>query len=429
MCSDRSHVVFFSFEDVSIAYAAFDLTCDTIAVSFRISCGVYEESFLNSLEVSAYFDDFFHEQNSSFLDVTSHLSQRTVFFQFNHFHQAVHADESLFRIVAGFHVVDMPRNVSSFVRCNGGLDICAGQLGNEHVHYVSYCCFSYGGADVLGVLLCSHLVSAAEVTQSNCIRQVHVHTRSRRCCWRYGGQSDVIRSDTNLFGEQGVDGMLNDQFRHYLPCFSCSCVGVVCTVDLQDSGPCQDLLGFAGIYEGTYAVDISVQNVVLRVLVRTVDTFFCKHYSYVRTSYAGNVGMIVDWTANFIFDDVQSLSLCSYLLTGHRNTADTLRSTFHQAIDVGLTHVTDNHDMVSAMPCSHSHSADIVFETSGSDFGGDHRHRLRVDVFEVFGRRQAYAVLQRLGNVMVFERAHVLVFSRLSPGPASSSRLVLVDIL
>ena len=32
----RSHVVFISFEDVSIAYAALDLSGDTVAVSFRI---------------------------------------------------------------------------------------------------------------------------------------------------------------------------------------------------------------------------------------------------------------------------------------------------------------------------------------------------------------------------------------------------------
>ena len=32
----RSHVVLFSLEDVSVAYAAFDLTGDTVAVSFRV---------------------------------------------------------------------------------------------------------------------------------------------------------------------------------------------------------------------------------------------------------------------------------------------------------------------------------------------------------------------------------------------------------
>ena len=34
------------------------------------------------------------------------------------------------------------------------------QLGDQHVHYVSNCSFSYGGADVLSVLLSSHLVSS-----------------------------------------------------------------------------------------------------------------------------------------------------------------------------------------------------------------------------------------------------------------------------
>ena len=74
--------------------------------------------------------------------------------------------------------------------------------------------------------------------------------------------------------------------------------------------------------------------------------------------------MVVDGTADFVFDEVDSLALCPYLLTGDGNTADTLRSTFHKAVDVGLTHVSDNHQMVSAVPCSHSHTTDIILESS-----------------------------------------------------------------
>ena len=187
--------------------------------------------------------------------------------------------------------------------------------------------------------------------------------------------------------------MLNDKLRHYLPCFSCGCVSVMSSVDLENAGPCKNLLGFACVNKGSYAVDISVKYVVLRVLVSAVDTFFSEHYCYVRSCYSGYVGVIVDWTAYFVFDDVQSLSLSSNLLSRYRNTADTLRGTFHKSVDVGLTHMSNNHDMVSAVPCSHSHSSDVVFKTSGSDLSSDYRHWLRVDAVKIFCRRKRYAVL------------------------------------
>ena len=79
--------------------------------------------------------------------------------------------------------------------------------------------------------------------------------------------------------------MLNDQLRHYFPCFSCGGVGVVSSVYLEDLSPCHDLLGFAGVYEGSYAVDVSVENIVLRVLVSSVYAFFGEQNGYIR---AGN---------------------------------------------------------------------------------------------------------------------------------------------
>ena len=139
--------------------------------------------------------------------------------------------------------------------------------------------------------------------------------------------------------------MLNDQFRHYLPCFSRCSVSIVSSIDLQNVRPSQNLLGFAGVYKGSYAVDVSVKYVVLRVLVRTVDAFFREHYGYVRSCHAGYVGMIVDRTAYFVLDDVQSFSLRSDLFTSYRDTADTLWRTLHQTVDMGLSHVTDNHDV------------------------------------------------------------------------------------
>ena len=222
--------------------------------------------------------------------------------------------------------------------------------------------------------------------------------------------------------------MLYDQLRLYLPCFSCSRVCIVCAVDLQHVCPSHDFLGFAGIYEGSDAVNVSVEHVVLWVLVRTVDAFFCEQYGYVRTCNAGYIGVIVNRTTNLVLDHIDGFSLCSDLLSGDRNTADTLRRTFHQTVDMGLSHVADNHQVVSAMPCAHSHSADIVLESSGSNLCGDGLHRLRVDIFHELCRRQRNALLQRLGNLAIFKRTHVLIFCSFSPGPASSSRLVFVKV-
>ena len=139
--------------------------------------------------------------------------------------------------------------------------------------------------------------------------------------------------------------------------------------------------------------------------------------------------MVVDRTTNFVFDHVDSFSLSSQLFSCDRNTADTLRSTLHQAVDVGLTHVSDNHQMVSAVPCAHSHSSDIVLESSGSDFSSDGLHRLRIHVFHEFCRRKRNALLQRLRDLMILERSHVLILSSFSPYPASSSRFIFVKVL
>ena len=80
--------------------------------------------------------------------------------------------------------------------------------------------------------------------------------------------------------------MLNDKLRHYLPCFSGGSVGVVSSVDLKDVRPRHDLLGFAGVYERSYAVDVSVEYIVLRVLVSSVYAFFGEQNGYVRTGNA-----------------------------------------------------------------------------------------------------------------------------------------------
>ena len=222
--------------------------------------------------------------------------------------------------------------------------------------------------------------------------------------------------------------MLNDQLGHDLPGVSCGRVGVVRAVDLQHVGPGHDLLGFAGVYEGSYHVDVSVQNVVLGILVSAVDALFGEHDRDVGACYAGDVGVIVDGSADFILDQVQGLSLGSDLLSGDGDAADALRRTFHQAVDVGLAHVADDHQMVRTVPCSHSHTADVVLKTAGSDLGRNGGHGLGIDAFEVLGGRKGNALLHGLGNVMVMEGSHIQIFRGLSPGPASSSGFIFVEV-
>ena len=83
--------------------------------------------------------------------------------------------------------------------------------------------------------------------------------------------------------------MLNDKFRHYLPSFSCCSVCVVSAVDLKHVCPSHYFLGFAGVYEGSYTVNVSVKYVVLRVLVSAVYAFLCEKNGYVRSGYAGYI--------------------------------------------------------------------------------------------------------------------------------------------
>ena len=222
--------------------------------------------------------------------------------------------------------------------------------------------------------------------------------------------------------------MLNYEFGHDLPGVSCGCVGVVGSVDLKHFGPGHNLLGLAGVYERPYHVYVSVKNIVLGVLVSAVDAFFREHDRDVGACYAGNVGVIIYGPADFVFYEVQRLALRPYLLTGDGNSAQTLRSTLHEAVDMRLTHVADDHDMVRAVPCSHSHAANVVFESSGGDFGRDGLLRLGVYAVEILGRRQGNVVFERLGGIFVLEGSQLKIGSGLTPGPAAPSGLVLVQV-
>ena len=421
-----SHVILIPFVDVAEAYSAFDLSGDAVSVSFRILGGIHEEPFFYRFEITPYFQDFFHEQASSFLDFPGFFTQRPFHFQFHHVHEAVQAYHGLFGGVAGFHVIDVPGHVSTFIRGDGGLDIRPGQFGDQHVQHMGDGGFPGRGIHVFGVHLSPHFVAVTDLPQGNCVGQVHEDRGSRRRCRRYGGQADVFRLDAHLFREEGVDGMLNDQFRHDLPGFSGGGVGVMGSVDLGNVSPGQDALGFTGIHKGPDAVDVPVKHVVLGILMGPVDSFFRKHDGHVGSCHAGNVGMVVDGTTDFFFNQVQGFSLGSDLFSGDGHPADSLGSSFHQAIHVGLAGGTDNHDVVGSMPCSHSHSPDIVFKTAGGDFRSNDRSALGVDEVKIFGGGQGNAVFHGGGAVPILEGAHFQAWYRGTPGPASSFRPVFV---
>ncbi len=420
MGGNGSHVILVPFVDVAESYSTFDFSGNAVSVSFRILGRIHEEPFFYRFEITAYFQDFFHEQAGSFLNFPGFFTQGPFHFQFHHVHEAVQAYHGLFGGVAGFHVIDVPGHVSSFVRGDGGLDICSGQFGNQHVQHMGDRRFPSGGIHIFGVHLSPHFIPVTDLPQGYCVGQVHEDRGSRGRRRRYGGQADVFWLDAHFFREEGVDGMLNDQFRHDLPGFSGGGIGVMGAIDLGNIGPGQDALGFTGIHKGPDAVDIPVKHVVLGILMGPVDSFFRKHDGHVGSCHAGNVGMVVDGTSHFLLDQVQSLSLSPYLLSGNGYPADTLGSSFHQPIHVGLTGGTDDHDVVGAMPGSHSHSPDIVFKTAGGDFRGNDGSTLGVDEVKILGRGQGYAVFQRCGAVPVFEGAHFQAGDRGTPSPASS---------
>lgn len=223
--------------------------------------------------------------------------------------------------------------------------------------------------------------------------------------------------------------MLHDQLRHDLPRLPGGGVCVVGAINLQHPGPGHNGLGLAGVHEGAHAVDVAVEDVVLGILVGAIDAFLGKHDGHIGASYTGDIGVIVDGAAHLLLDEIQRLTLCADLLAGDGNAADSLGGALHQAVDMGLAHMPDDHDVVGAVPGGHAHAADIVLKAAGGNLGRDDRKRLGVDIAEVLGRGKADALLQRLGHIVVGKGAHLQVGGGLAPGPSPALGLVLVQIL
>ncbi len=289
--------------------------------------------------------------------------------------------------------------------------------------------FARGGFHVLRVHLCTHLVAVHVVPKRDCIRQVEKYARGRRGRRGHGGQADVLRLHADFFREQRVDGVLHDELGHHLPRFSRRGVRVVRAVDLSDVGPGHNFFRFAGVHKRAHAVDVAVQHVVLRVLVSAVHAFFCEHDRHVGTGDAGYVGVIVDGTAHFVLDEVERLPLRADLLSGDRHTADARRRPLDEAVDMGLAHGADDHDVVRSVPRAHAHSPDVVFETTGSDFRRNRLGRLRVHVVEVLRGREPRALRQRFGQVAIGKRAHFEVRIFFPPRPAAPAGFVAFQIL
>ena len=124
-----------------------------------------------------------------------------------------------------------------------------------------------------------------------------------------------------------------------------------------------------------------------------VNAFFGKHDGNVRSRHTRYVGVIVDGSTHFIFDQIQCFSLGTYLFSGNGHPSDSLRGSFHQPIHVRLAGGTDDHDMVCTVPSGHAHSSDVVLKSTRGNFCGNHRHALGVDVAKVFGGRKRHTVL------------------------------------
>ncbi|EKD83811.1 MAG: hypothetical protein ACD_39C00439G0003 [uncultured bacterium] len=97
---------------------------------------------------------------------------------------------------------------------------------------------------------------------------------------------------------------------------------------------------------------------------------------------------------------------------------------------MALASGSDDHNVVSAVPCGHAHAANIVFKTTGSYFGCNNRLWLRIYVVKVFSCRQRNRVFQRLRHLFEMKFfdlvAAVDVFA---PCPAFAARMIVFEIV
>ncbi len=428
MRGDGRHVVRFALDHRARANAALDFTGDAVPVSFGKQPAVYEHAPLDRGKIASLPDHLFQKQHGTLGQLPRFLFQIAVLFEFDHVHQPVEADQRLLGGVAGFDVVHMPGDVSPLVRRNRGLDVRACQLADHHVEHVRHRCLARAGLDVLRVHLRAHAVARKEPAQRNRIRQIHIDAGPRRCRRRHGREADVPLRHADLAAIERVDRVLHHQFRHDLPGVPRGRVCVVRAVDLRHVCPFDELLALRCVHKRTHHVDVAVDHVVLRVLMATVDALLREHDRNVRPGHAADVAVVVDRAADLVLDEIERFSLRAHLLARNRHATAALRGSLDQSVKVALAGGANHHDVIRAMVRGHAHATNVVLKAPARDFGRDHRHRLRIDVFEIVRGRQRHAILEGFAAIAVGKRPHRQVRRGLAPSPTTAAGTVMLQI-
>ena len=201
MGGDGGHVVGSPLYDGAHAHARVDPPGDAVPVPLRVHARIHEHALLHGVEVPALGEHLLHEEDRPLLQLPGLLPKVPVLLQLHHVHETVHAHQGLLGRVAGLNVVDVPGHVSPLVGGDGGLNVRAGELGDQHVQHVGDGSLPGAGLDILGVHLGPHPIPRKEVPERHRVGQVHMHAGGRGGRGRHGGQADVFLGDARLVGE------------------------------------------------------------------------------------------------------------------------------------------------------------------------------------------------------------------------------------
>ena len=429
MVADRGEVVGVTLDDGSLGDTALAVTGDAVMVALREFCRVDEEPVLHGGEVPTDVQHFGEEPDGPLFEVADHGAQRPLTVDGDHVLDAVQGGPGLLDRLDTTDGVVVPGQVATLVRGDGALDVRARQHRDEGVDGVGADGFGEVGLDVPGVLLGAHLVLAEQITQGHRVRQVVPELRGRGSARRDRRQTDEILRHTHQHREYAVETVLDHQLGHDLPAMASGGIGVVGAVDLEDLGSRHHLLGLTGVDVAAVGVDVAVQQVVLRVLVSTVDSLLGEEDGHLRAGHSGDVGVEVDGASHLVLNEVAGLAAGAQLLAGDRDAANAFRGALEEPVDVALSGGADDHDVVGAVPGGHPHAAQVILEMSGGDLGGDDWGRLGIYVLEVLRGGQGHALLQRGGHVPVVEVAHVDSLLRdVAPGPSLATGVIVLEV-